>query len=168
MATALSIPAEFQRLMDGRSPDFKVQAVAQATRLRIGRDRLVDKGIMLPLVQCDAQKLPFADGSFDVVVCQFGAMFFPDNVGAYAEARRVLRRGGTLLFNVWDRIERAGVKGLYLMPNSHNPTGACVSAERRRALVAFSHDAGVPLIEDDACGDLGYAPGPRPPACKAW
>ena len=40
------------------------------------------------------------------MVCQFGVMFFPDKVAAYAEARRVLRHGGTLLFNAWDRIEQ--------------------------------------------------------------
>jgi ubiquinone/menaquinone biosynthesis C-methylase UbiE len=55
--------------------------------------------------QADAQALPFADGSFDLVVCQFGAMFFPDRIGAYREARRVLKRGGLFLFNVWDRLE---------------------------------------------------------------
>jgi len=54
----------------------------------------------------DAQALPFDDASFDLVVCQFGAMFFPDKPGAFAEARRVLRPGGTLLFNVWDSLER--------------------------------------------------------------
>ncbi len=53
----------------------------------------------------DALSLPFDDGSFDVVVCQFGVMFFPDRIKAYAEARRVLRPGGRLIFNVWDRIE---------------------------------------------------------------
>jgi SAM-dependent methyltransferase len=53
----------------------------------------------------DAMQLPFDDASFDVVVCQFGAMFFPDKPHAFAEARRVLRHGGVLLFNVWDRIE---------------------------------------------------------------
>lgn len=55
--------------------------------------------------QADAMALPFDDASFDAVVCQFGAMFFPDKAHAFAEARRVLRPGGTLLFNVWDRIE---------------------------------------------------------------
>lgn len=55
--------------------------------------------------QADAQQLPFDDSSFDLVVCQFGVMFFPDRPKAFAEARRVLRPGGTLLFNVWDRIE---------------------------------------------------------------
>ncbi|MFC5576747.1 class I SAM-dependent methyltransferase [Lysobacter niabensis] len=53
----------------------------------------------------DAQQLPFADATFDAVVCQFGVMFFPDKARAFAEARRVLRPGGVLLFNVWDRIE---------------------------------------------------------------
>ncbi|MEP6969890.1 MAG: class I SAM-dependent methyltransferase, partial [Betaproteobacteria bacterium] len=53
----------------------------------------------------DAQQLPFPDTAFDVVVCQFGTMFFPDKPGAFAQARRVLRPGGTLIFNVWDHIE---------------------------------------------------------------
>lgn len=55
--------------------------------------------------QADALQLPFDDASFDLVVCQFGAMFFPDRPRGFAEARRVLRSGGHLLFNVWDRIE---------------------------------------------------------------
>lgn len=55
--------------------------------------------------QADAQDLPFPDGTFDAVVCQFGAMFFPDRPRAFAEAFRVLRLGGRFLFSVWDRIE---------------------------------------------------------------
>ena len=55
--------------------------------------------------QADALDLPFDDASFDAVVCQFGVMFFPDRIAGYCEARRVLRPGGSLLFNVWDRIE---------------------------------------------------------------
>ena len=55
--------------------------------------------------QADAMQLPFANGEFDVVVCQFGVMFFPDKGHAYAEARRVLRPGGAFLFSAWDRIE---------------------------------------------------------------
>lgn len=52
----------------------------------------------------DAMDLPYPDSSFDVVVCQFGTMFFPDRPAAFAEIRRVLRPGGTFLFNVWDEI----------------------------------------------------------------
>jgi len=52
----------------------------------------------------DAQALPFAEARFDLVLAQFGAMFFPDKPGAFAEARRVLAPGGALLFNVWDAL----------------------------------------------------------------
>jgi SAM-dependent methyltransferase len=55
--------------------------------------------------QADAMQLPFPDGAFDAVVCQFGVMFFPDKAKAFAETRRVLRPGGVFIFNVWDRIE---------------------------------------------------------------
>ena len=55
--------------------------------------------------QADAMTLPFEDETFDAVVCQFGVMFFPDKAKAFSEARRVLRPGGTFLFNAWDRIE---------------------------------------------------------------
>jgi SAM-dependent methyltransferase len=54
--------------------------------------------------QADALQLPFEDGTFDAIVCQFGVMFFPDKARAFSEARRVLRPGGVFIFNVWDRI----------------------------------------------------------------
>ncbi|TDD46342.1 methyltransferase domain-containing protein [Kribbella antibiotica] len=62
--------------------------------------------------QADAMQLPFEDATFDVVFCQFGVMFFPDKVRAFAEARRVLRPGGTLLFNVWDSLADNEFAGL--------------------------------------------------------
>ena len=55
--------------------------------------------------QADVMALPYDDESFDVVVCQFGVMFFPDRVAAYREVRRVLRPGGIFLFNIWNAIE---------------------------------------------------------------
>ena len=54
--------------------------------------------------QADALALPFGAGAFDAVVCQFGAMFFPDKSKAFSEVRRVLMPGGLFIFNVWDRI----------------------------------------------------------------
>ncbi len=55
--------------------------------------------------QADALALPFENAAFDLVCCQFGAMFFPDRSAAYREARRVLKPGGHFLFSVWDCIE---------------------------------------------------------------
>jgi ubiquinone/menaquinone biosynthesis C-methylase UbiE len=52
----------------------------------------------------DAQELPFAEGSFDLVLCAFGVMFFPDKIRASEEARRVLRSGGHYLLVSFDRL----------------------------------------------------------------
>jgi ubiquinone/menaquinone biosynthesis C-methylase UbiE len=54
--------------------------------------------------QADAMALPFEDRKFDIVACQFGVMFLPDKITGYKEARRVLKPGGHLVFNVWDEI----------------------------------------------------------------
>lgn len=76
--------------------------------LDIARAKLEHKDIVF--AQADAMALPFGDASFDVVVCQFGVMFFPDKDQAYREVRRVLAPGGHYLFNVWDS-------------HKHNPFG---------------------------------------------
>jgi len=55
--------------------------------------------------QASVDRLPYADDCFDVVVCQFSAMFFPEREAAYGEVRRVLRPGGRFLFSVWRGIE---------------------------------------------------------------
>jgi len=60
----------------------------------------------------DAQALPFGNGEFDLVVCQYGVMFFPDRVGAYREARRVLRPGGHFLFNAWTGFDGNPIPGI--------------------------------------------------------
>jgi len=62
-----------------------------------------EQGTSRPVTWRDADimALPFADGQFDAVLCQFGVMFLPDRSQGYAEVRRVLRPGGTLVFNTW-------------------------------------------------------------------
>ena len=71
-------------------------------------DQAAARGTSRPVEwhQADAMALPFEDGTFDAVVCQFGAMFFPDKSKAYAEVRRVLKPGGVFIFNVWGRIDQ--------------------------------------------------------------
>ncbi|MFE1955252.1 class I SAM-dependent methyltransferase [Streptomyces sp. NPDC059524] len=58
--------------------------------------------------QADAQELPFEDGAFDLVLCQFGVMFFPDRPAAYAEVRRVLVPQGRFLFSSWGPVASHG------------------------------------------------------------
>jgi GntR family transcriptional regulator/MocR family aminotransferase len=66
-----------------------------------------------------------------------------------------------------ERLTRAGAKGLYLMPNCNNPTGAEISAARRKSLVSWSQRAGVPLIEDDYGSDLWLGESAPPPALRS-
>jgi len=65
--------------------------------LRAGRDRLLDDGVVLPTLACDAEHLPFADASFDVVSVAFGLRNMTHKEAALAEMGRVLRPGGRLL-----------------------------------------------------------------------
>jgi SAM-dependent methyltransferase len=62
----------------------------------------------LDLRTADAIDLPFDAATFDAVICQFSLMLFPDRWKGMAEAARVLRPGGTFIFNVWDRLENNG------------------------------------------------------------
>ena len=65
--------------------------------LSVGRDRVVDKGFLLPVAQCDAEKLPFPDNHFDCVTVAFGLRNMTHKDAAIAEMRRVLKPGGRLL-----------------------------------------------------------------------
>ncbi|MFM6979033.1 MAG: bifunctional demethylmenaquinone methyltransferase/2-methoxy-6-polyprenyl-1,4-benzoquinol methylase UbiE [Methylophilaceae bacterium] len=68
-----------------------------ASMLEVGRNRLLDEGIVVPALQCDAEKLPFADASFDCVIVAFGLRNMTHKDLALAEMQRVLKVGGRLL-----------------------------------------------------------------------
>lgn len=87
------------------APDVRIVAT-DLNQAMIDRATAVGTARPVEWRQADAMQLPFPDESFDVVVCQFGAMFFPDKPKAFSEARRVLRSGGTFVFNVWDSIDQ--------------------------------------------------------------
>jgi len=80
--------------------------------LRRGRDRLLDAGIVLPLAQCDAEKLPFAAERFDCVSVAFGLRNMTHKEAALAEMRRVLRPGGRLIVLEFSKVW-APVRPLY-------------------------------------------------------
>jgi demethylmenaquinone methyltransferase/2-methoxy-6-polyprenyl-1,4-benzoquinol methylase len=72
--------------------------------LSCGRDRLIDKGFSLPIAQCNAEKLPFPESSFDCVTVGFGLRNMTHKDIALAEMRRVLRPGGRLLVLEFSRV----------------------------------------------------------------
>src|SRR3979409_1511973 len=122
--------------------------------------------------KADAQALPFPDGSFDAVVCQFGVMFFPDKQKAYREARRVLKPGGHFIFNVWDRIEVNEFADLVtaaaadLFPDdpprfvARTPHGY----HNRQAIVAELRSAGFVNVTAETLTRRSVAPSCRDPA----
>jgi demethylmenaquinone methyltransferase / 2-methoxy-6-polyprenyl-1,4-benzoquinol methylase len=82
-----------------------------ASMLRLGRDRMLDGGIILPAAQCDAEKLPFPGNHFDVVSVAFGLRNMTHKEQALAEMFRVLRAGGRVIVlefsKIWAPLRRA-------------------------------------------------------------
>jgi demethylmenaquinone methyltransferase/2-methoxy-6-polyprenyl-1,4-benzoquinol methylase len=74
--------------------------------LREGRDRLLNEGMVLPSMVCDAEKLPFADGSFDLVSVAFGLRNMTHKDQALAEMHRVLRPRGKLLVLEFSKVAK--------------------------------------------------------------
>ena len=78
--------------------------------LRVGRDRLLNKGLMIPISLCDAEKLPFPDNYFDRVSVAFGLRNMTHKDAALAEMQRVLKPGGKLLVlefsKVWQPLQK--------------------------------------------------------------
>jgi demethylmenaquinone methyltransferase/2-methoxy-6-polyprenyl-1,4-benzoquinol methylase len=74
--------------------------------LTVGRDRLLDEGVMTPAVQCDAEKLPFPENYFDIVTVAFGLRNMTHKEFALAEMRRVLRPGGRLLVLEFSKVAK--------------------------------------------------------------
>jgi demethylmenaquinone methyltransferase / 2-methoxy-6-polyprenyl-1,4-benzoquinol methylase len=79
--------------------------------LRVGRDRLIDGGVITPALLCDAEKIPFPDNYFDVVTVAFGLRNMTHKDLALAEMRRVLKPGGRVLVlefsKVWEPLRKA-------------------------------------------------------------
>ncbi len=74
-----------------------------AEMIAVAKENVSDDRIRWQVV--DAQKLPFNNESFDLVVCQFGVMFFPDKKKAFEETYRVLKPNGLFIFSAWDSLQ---------------------------------------------------------------
>lgn len=86
-------------------PDAEIVATdLNQAMLNVASERIGSANVRLEAA--DAQELPFGEGEFDLVVCQFGIMFFPDRVKGNREARRVLREDGRYLLLIWDSLAR--------------------------------------------------------------
>lgn len=94
-----------------------------------------------------------------------GALRIFAAAGARVESVAADREGPIL--SGLGNVGRGRAKGFYVQTNHCNPTGACVGAERRRDLVRFSREQGIPLIEDDYAADLDLDGAPPPPALRA-
>ena len=133
---------------------------------RIGQDERIEWRT------ADAQNLPFENESFDAVACQFGAMFFPDKVRAFEEARRVLTPKGRYYFSVWDKIAENEFADVVtqavgeMFPNdpplflARTPHGHYDVD----ALRAQLNSAGFSEVSVDAVDERSKAPSPRHPA----
>jgi ubiquinone/menaquinone biosynthesis C-methylase UbiE len=88
------LPADGKLIASDLNPDM----------MAVAKTRVTDERVKW--LAADAQVLPFANDSFDHIVCQFGVMFFPDKGKAFAEAYRVLQPGGLYLFNTWADLEQ--------------------------------------------------------------
>ncbi|MGI8597805.1 MAG: class I SAM-dependent methyltransferase [Chitinophagaceae bacterium] len=83
-----------------------VQVIAtdlNADMMSVAKSRIIDERVIWQEV--DAQDLPYNEKEFDLIVCQFGVMFFEEKLRAFKEANRVLKEGGDFLFNTWDKVE---------------------------------------------------------------
>ena len=118
--------------------------------------------------QADAQALPFDDGAFDLVCCQFGVMFFPDRRAGYLEAKRVLKPGG--LMAVVDGCGRPSIGQLYrdIRPLGGSRASALVfwigtrDTLRIEEIEAVVRDSGLGYIETERTGPTILIRGEKP------
>jgi SAM-dependent methyltransferase len=104
LETAAGTGVVTRKLREALPPDATITASDLAEPMLDSARRLLADLPGIEFRQADATDMPFESAAFDAVVCQFGAMFFPDKVTGYREAHRVLGPGGMFAFNVWDSL----------------------------------------------------------------
>jgi GntR family transcriptional regulator/MocR family aminotransferase len=172
-----------RRCLDHVLRTAKARALEYTPREGLPRLRsLVAEDLCRQGVPASAEDLIITTGSqqaLDMVaraLINSGDPFLVDR-STYAGALNLLAIAGARLIGIpsddegpdlaaLERHRRTGAKGFYLMPNCQNPTGRRVSVARRHALIRWSHQAGVPLVEDDYASDLNLDGQPPLPALR--
>jgi DNA-binding transcriptional MocR family regulator len=161
----------FRRCLDHAMRTQRAKALAYAPREGVPRLReAVARDLVRQGIPASADDVGITSGSQQALDLVVRALVNPGdpvlaNETTYAGALNLLSVGGARIIGVpsddegpdlgaIERHGRIGAKLLYLMPNCQNPTGSRISQGRREALVAWSHVAGVPLVEDDYASDL--------------
>ncbi|MEO7039393.1 MAG: methyltransferase domain-containing protein [Candidatus Elarobacter sp.] len=102
--------------------------------------------------QADALSLPFDGAEFDLVVCQFGAMFFPDQTAAFRQAQRVLVPGGRFLLSLWASLEHNEIPAIV-----HGAVGAAFPNDPPTFIARTPHGHGDPAVTVARLRDAGFA-----------
>lgn len=179
------LPGELvRRCIDHVLRTRRGRALGYAPREGLPRLReSIARDLQLQGVPASAEDLIVTTGSQQALDLVARALINPGDAfladeATYAGALNLLALAGARLVGVpadeegprLEMLERhrgSAAKGLYLMPNCQNPTGTRISSERRSALVSWSHEAGVPLIEDDYASELNLDGRTPPPALRA-
>ena len=127
------------------------------------RQRMLDAGLEVELLELPAEKIPMADASFDTVITTFTLCTIPDAVAALREMRRVLKPGGVLLFCEHGTAPDASVRRWQdrLTPLWKPLAGGC---HLNRDIPALLREGGFRIVDMEQL----YLPGPRPLTYNYW
>jgi ubiquinone/menaquinone biosynthesis C-methylase UbiE len=100
------------RMLREKFPEAKITATdINPDMLKVAKEKLEGKS-GIEWAEVNAEEIPYGDNTFDCVICQYGIMFVPDKQKMVGEAFRVLKPGGTFLFNTWDSLEKVTIAGI--------------------------------------------------------
>jgi demethylmenaquinone methyltransferase/2-methoxy-6-polyprenyl-1,4-benzoquinol methylase len=122
------------------APGVVVHSDINHAMLAAGRDKLLDTGLTLPTVQCNAETLPFGPRTFDVVSIAFGLRNVTRKEAALAEMRRVLRPGGAALVLEFSRVAPSARAALRLVQLQRACRGSAKSSPTTRRATVTSRN----------------------------
>lgn len=155
-----------------REATRRVGQFGEVTGVDVDPGMLVIASRRAPMItwrQAPAESLPFADRSFDAVLCQFGLMFFSDRVAALREMHRVAAVGGYIVVAVWDSLEQTPAYAAFVRLLARVVGARAADALRapfalgdRDELAALVSSAGLRIFDIETHRATATFPGVRP------